>query len=48
MTCITATVMCAHCAWRAKHVADTALEAGEFLRRLLVEHTVERHSKEQQ
>ena len=47
MTRITATVMCAHCAWRAKHTADTALEAGEFLRRLLITHTMERYGVKQ-
>ena len=36
MSRITATIMCEHCAWRAKHTADTPMEAAEFLSLLLL------------
>jgi hypothetical protein len=42
---IAATVVCPTCRWRAKNTADTALEAAEFLRRLLNTHIVEGHEQ---
>lgn len=36
---------CPRCTWRAKHTADTDVEAAEFLAKVIAEHDAERHQE---